>query len=1052
MAATSGTAQVVAAGNVSVDSVVGSGTVSITHQTTPRLGANSGGDLAVGDVVAAGAVTITADGNLSVDAMQTSGGNITASAGQGLALASASAPAGSITLSAGGAITVLDDEMPALLPSSLTGPDLLSAQSVTLDGASIGSEAQPLAIAVTDAVRVSADGDAFIDLTMLDAAATLTSLTAGGDANLSIGTSAPSLLSVAAATVTGELALLGDSNTRFSIDGTITSGTQGGSRSGTFTVNGAGQVTAANNVSYTQSGNTFTLSANLIATGHNGAVTITGAANQPLQGSGAINIADTSSELSITNNSTYDIVLGDIDLGAPGVLGAVTINGSQYDSGNLNGVTLTRNGSLHSGNVEIASNGNVRVSGEVSDADGAVTIITAAGSITGENSTHEVLARDLLLSASNGSIGSLGTALRVHAGSRFDATARDYLVVSDPSGDLNLGEVRASVVDLSASASIRDAARDAAVDVTALAVALDAGDRIGGHGEELGVAADSVSALAANDIGLANPLGNVTLDRVKSANGDVYISAANDVRFGRPAFPGTTDTVAAEHGNVDVSAGGSIVDIADTSNAKIRAIGITLSAAAGSIGEILDSVEINTAGGVVNANAAGDVRLTETSGDLEVGSIWAGGTAVISAAAAILDGGVSGGGIDTGGGITLSATSIGMSGAALRMDSARNGSGTVKLDGSNGVYVFESAGDLRLASARASNGDVDLSAAGSIVDAEADSATDVDGRTVTLASTAGSIGAAADRIEINATAGFSAVAATGVYAEDTSGDLALDSVRATNGDVVLVAERSVLGNANGYDSHVAGNAITLQAGVAGSVGTSANPMRIDSNGVVDVSAGSDVNLIESSGRLQLSSLQTGGTAANVAVLAGDFDATAVSAPALYLNVTGGSAHIASFAGARLSATVQDEGAALLVDSVAFEGHDRRYLDLRADNIELDNLRYLDRDRSVRIDVRGNDETMADAVRISGAPSRKILFDRISAKSGVVDLKSTKPGRANKYRINQFVNDGGMTFLTETLHVDVAAGTPDPFRLDIGSRGARAKPSTITRPITVTPRS
>src|SRR5262249_14278284 len=145
-------------------------------------------------------------------------------------------------------------------------------------------------------------------------------------------------------------------------------------------------------------------------------------------------------------------------------------------------------------------------------------------------------------------------------------------------------------------------------------------------------------------------------------------------------------------------------------------------------------------------------------------------------------------------------------------------------------------------------GDVSLGAAGSILDADADAANDIEASALTLVANNGSIGAVDNPLEINAAAAVNVTAESGVYLVD-SDDLLAGSIVAHHGDVDLRAGRSLLDGRDGDASNVGGNLIHLQAGPSGSIGTTTNRLQVAAIQQASAQAGGNVYLGSNSGPL-----------------------------------------------------------------------------------------------------------------------------------------------------------------------------------------------------------
>ncbi|WP_183940553.1 beta strand repeat-containing protein, partial [Sphingorhabdus rigui] len=219
---------------------------------------------------------------------------------------------------------------------------------------------------------------------------------------------------------------------------------------------------------------------------------------------------------------------------------------------------------------------------------------------------------------------------------------------------------------------------------------------------------NTLTARAGDAINLEQTTGNLYLEGVYSATGTVELTA-NDATTSDPA-----------------SKSASILDGTGTDYTKIEANGISLRAPNGSIGTASNALETNLRAGMLSATAQRDVYLIEVEGDLTLGAIdVTNGDAHVKAAGSILNGtpGLTGFNIransiyltSLGGDIGAVSPNAGIENY-LRIDSARNGSGSVTITADVGnVRLVETSGDLNLAAVSAQLGNVYLVSFGSIL-------------------------------------------------------------------------------------------------------------------------------------------------------------------------------------------------------------------------------------------------------------------------------------------------------------------------------------------------
>jgi len=105
-----------------------------------------------------------------------------------------------------------------------------------------------------------------------------------------------------------------------------------------------------------------------------------------------------------------------------------------------------------------------------------------------------------------------------------------------------------------------------------------------------------------------------------------------------------------------------------------------------------------------------------------------------------------------------------------------------------------------------------------------------------------------------------------VAINETSGDLRIGLVRSTGGDLRLFADRDIV-NLN-PSTTIEGNGILLEARNGG-FGTMASPLRIDSDGVVNVDAATDVHLHEVAGDLRVEQIRSRAGSVSIRVSSGN---------------------------------------------------------------------------------------------------------------------------------------------------------------------------------------
>ena len=215
--------------------------------------------------------------------------------------------------------------------------------------------------------------------------------------------------------------------------------------------------------------------------------------------------------------------------------------------------------------------------------------------------------------------------------------------------------------------------------------------------------------------------------------------------------------------------------------------------------------------------------------------------------------------------ITLTTTANGGIGSLdnfLDINSQFSGSGVITANAQLGIYLLETAGDMVLNVVKSTTGDVYLIAlTGSIYGEAPIDVLRVVGNNITLTASEGGIGFLTNFLYINSQFSgpgvITANALNGIYLVETAGDMDLNVVDSTTGDVNLVAlTGSIYGEApTGGVPTVIGNNITLTAseGGIGYLAPIVNYLEIDSQnfaaGVVTANALNGIYLVETAGRV-----------------------------------------------------------------------------------------------------------------------------------------------------------------------------------------------------------
>ena len=221
--------------------------------------------------------------------------------------------------------------------------------------------------------------------------------------------------------------------------------------------------------------------------------------------------------------------------------------------------------------------------------------------------------------------------------------------------------------------------------------------------------------------------------------------------------------------------------------------------------------------------------------------------------------------VDIAGGDTILEGGSGGVGSATRqinIDLAT--SKTITARAHDPIYLYERAGDMAVGTMFSEVGGVYLTSVGSIVDGLNSGLvpdfTKIRASHIDLRALNGTIGEVGDFLEIDAVGAATIVAnATGsIWLDETDGNMNVESIVATAGDVTLRAIASIL-DANGTGGvDVSGNSITLTA-TLGAVGVIGNDLDIDTHGsgLLKSTSAFDTVIIEVFGDLRLDQVGAG---------------------------------------------------------------------------------------------------------------------------------------------------------------------------------------------------
>lgn len=493
-----------------------------------------------------------------------------------------------------------------------------------------------------------------------------------------------------------------------------------------------------------------------------------------------------------------------------------------------------------------------------------------------------------------------------------------------------------------------------------------------------------------------------TLDELRyGQNLDVLNRTATDTEtvIEAPNVSGRNVTLIATAGSVGTERDSFIIDGNDRpeddpstpekENALTREERIALSAAevddvsideAAKIATIVQREDIDVvATGAIHVEGRSHVYLGGEQ-DLNIKSVTSDGQVRIKGAEGIFDVSTDAAPTVRAGGLIVEAAhgDIGAAGDPLRIALANGTALTARAGGS--IFLDERAGGLRVASVLA-KGTADLSALGSVTDARAaQDSVAINAAAIRLSSRTGDVGSAASPFSLfTSTGAFGGTVAGGVYATTPTGDLRIEALKA-GGDVQLRAPRSLLGV--GTAPHVTGATIDLIAGT-GTIGSPDQFFSVDSNGKVLAKADSGLWFEEWNGDLQARDIGTRTGPLKIRVRNGNalFD-NLYSDEVLDFDLTGGSLVVGYLEADGVDLTVRQEGATLLVGEMRIADGAR----LRADRILLPKLVHTGALDTLLLDLRGNDDGLANLVDVDIESASPVMFTSLATK--VADIFST----------------------------------------------------------------
>jgi len=371
--------------------------------------------------------------------------------------------------------------------------------------------------------------------------------------------------------------------------------------------------------------------------------------------------------------------------------------------------------------------------------------------------------------------------------------------------------------------------------------------------------------------GELNALANISEDM---SDASIYLGSSEDITLGQVDSSGV----------VRIKTSGSLINgTGNQSTVNVAGENVVLEAATGAIGSDTDKILINVAAGTtITARAQNDIYLSETQGNMDVGTLYSeqGGIALVSQTGAIVDGlNHAYANISAQDWLILSAeTGVGEEGNRLELDMKGEGDFLDIFTQSGDIHLEELVGDMNINRVQTNNGDVELVAQTSILDiADKGDTTlpgstpggyitglpevDVMGNNIELTATTGTIGMSGNDLDINSamvTAGnLTTTSGLNAYLIETDGDLSLNTISAgSEGGIsgeqtaYLLSFGDIL-NGNADAANVQSGFVQLFA--TGDIGTQLNPITTEVGFLEGRSIAGDA-WIENDGHLNIGGL------------------------------------------------------------------------------------------------------------------------------------------------------------------------------------------------------
>ncbi|RLL51276.1 calcium-binding protein [Mariprofundus sp. EBB-1] len=648
--------------------------------------------------------------------------------------------------------------------------------------------------------------------------------------------------------VTPTLAGTFSSNSSVNLNGDIY---QGGISTPTLTINADGSITKAGQITATTVGNDVFVDA--INVGNPGEIIVNSLDAGLITGNVIVHKNNVFESVTITNNSNKRLIVGTIQTYNPNPPGPALAANAGSGTNTLNTTYITDSTNPRAITIQGNTASDILFAGVANTLGYITTVGDTGGNILGQTGGL-IKATALSMTTNTGSIGTLVNKVAVDFHHLAGTNSKPNL---NPNPQLNLSSAQNVVMDMGLKQSLTTAPAAgyaiSALDINSITAGGDitltglqpelttiittstpqlvqVKDSLGNQmmQQRLDAAGnpvldpltgnpvlepvpDAIINVASTTTAVGAQPGIYNLHNISSANGSVNASMiSGNINVG---------LINASIGTVSLRASGSIADmqlddLAPVSNINANSVMLT----AGTIGQAGNYLEVDSAqtGTVSAAVTTGDMFINELVGDMTVGTISAGAGAVnLTAAGSLLDrvgSSLSGGTVN----LTSRSGTIGTAANLLDIDST-----VLSATAATDAFLNETTGDMNINTVIASAGSVTLqTTAGSMLDANNNGLSNINGAQLFMTANGGSIGTATNLLDIDSTAlptAVTATGATGVYLNETAGELNVQTATAMTGNIILAttdaatAGQNINVNATTQINAVAGN-VSLNGG------------------------------------------------------------------------------------------------------------------------------------------------------------------------------------------------------------------------------------------------